>query len=161
MTVVTHANAPLGAEDRRRLLARSRTRAIANVAMDMRISRATSATWMSRYERFGDIGLLDRSFTPVRRPTATDSAVIERIEHLRFTQEGSSARIEFELACEGRLSGRRAISRSLAQLVLDTRRFVDPTGANHREPQRIDARRPGRIVHVDIKKAGRMPDGGG
>jgi hypothetical protein len=44
---------------------------------------------------------------------------------------------------------------------LHRRRFIDPNGENNRKPQVIVAKRPGQMVHVDIKKVGRTPDGGG
>jgi hypothetical protein len=49
----------------------------------------------------------------------------------------------------------------LGQLRLNRRRFIDPTGEVNREPQRIIAERPGHMVHIDVKKVGRIPDGGG
>lgn len=159
--IVTHANAPLTVEGRRRLIERCRTRPIAHVAAEMGISRATASKWVNRYEQFGDLGLLDRSSTPMRQPTATDSPTVTRIEEMRRTHKRSAARIEFELAREGARVSRRTISRILVQLGLNRRRFIDPTGETNREPQRIVAERPGHMVHVDVKKAGRIPDGGG
>ncbi|GAA3129646.1 hypothetical protein GCM10020255_003080 [Rhodococcus baikonurensis] len=41
------------------------------------------------------------------------------------------------------------------------RRFIDPNGETNRKPQVIVAKRPGQMVHVDIKKVGKIPDGGG
>lgn len=45
-------------------------------------------------------------------------------------------------------------------LGLNVRRFIHVDGDTNREPQRIAARRPGHMVHVDIKKVGRIPDSG-
>lgn len=56
---------------------------------------------------------------------------------------------------------RRTLSRILAQLQLNRRTFSDPSGESNREPQKIIAVRPGHMVHVDVKKVGRVPDGGG
>jgi hypothetical protein len=44
---------------------------------------------------------------------------------------------------------------------LNRRRFIPPTGETNREPQQIIAARPGHMVHIDVKKVGRIPDGGG
>lgn len=37
----------------------------------------------------------------------------------------------------------------------------DPNGESNRQPGRITARWPGHMVHLDVKKVGRIPDGGG
>ena len=92
-----HRNAPLTAEGRRRLVDRCRTRPIAHVAAEMGISRATASKRVNRYKQFGDLGLLDRSSTPLRQFTATDGAVVARIERMRRDHKWSADRIEFEL----------------------------------------------------------------
>ena len=158
---MTHNNAPLTVEGRRRLVQRCRTRPIAHVAAEMGISRATASKWVNRYERFGDVGLLDRSSTPLRQPTATDSTTVAQIEWMRREHKWSAGRIAFELAHEGVVISRRTVSRILLHLGLNRRRFIDPNGDTNREPQRIVAERPGHMVHVDVKKVGRIPDGGG
>ena len=158
---MSHANAPLTIEGRRRLIERCRTRPIAHVAPEMGISRATASKWVNRYKQFGDLGLQDRSSTPLRQPAATDGEVITRIECMRREHKWSAARIEFELAQEGVMISRRTISRVLLLVGLNRRKFIDPTGESNREPQRIIAERPGHMVHLDVKKVGRIPDGGG
>lgn len=156
-----HANAPLTVEGRRRLVERCRTRPIAHVAAEMGVSRATASKWVNRYRQFGEIGLMDRSSTPLGQPTATDPMVIIRIEHMRRQHKWSAARIEFELDSDGITLSRRTVSRILLQLGLNRRSFIDPNGESNRETQRIIAERPGHMVHVDVKKVGRIPDGGG
>lgn len=156
-----HRNAPLTVEGRRRLVDRCRTRPIAHVAAEMGISRATASKWVNRYKQFGDLGLLDRSSTPLRQVTATDGAVVAQIERMRREHKWSAARIEFELTLVGIAISRRTISRILLQLGLNRRRFLDPNGESNREPLPILAERPGHMVHVDVKKVSRIPDGGG
>lgn len=56
---------------------------------------------------------------------------------------------------------RSAAARLPAQLGLNRRKFIDPNGETNREAQKIIAARPGHMVHIDVKKAGRIPDGGG
>ena len=90
---MTHGNAPLSVEGRRRLVARCQARPIAHVAAEMRISRACASKWVNRFRRFGDLGLLDRSSAPRRQPTATAAEVITAIEALRRTRKWSAARI--------------------------------------------------------------------
>ena len=53
----------------------------------------------------------------------------------------------------------RTVSRHLNALGLNRRRFIDPDGDTNRQPRRIVARRPAHMVHVDVKKVGRIPDG--
>src|SRR6185369_2094729 len=137
---MTHGNAPLSVEGRRRLVARCQSRPIAHVAAEMGISRACASKWVNRFRQFGELGLHDRSSAPSRQPTATPAHVIEVIEAMRRDRKWSAARIAFEL---------------------NARRFLDPSGDLNRVPQRIIARRPGHMVHVDVKKVGRIPDGGG
>lgn len=80
---------------------------------------------------------------------------------MRRGHKWTAARIKFELGLEGTSISRRTVSRILFQLGLNRRRFIDPGGDANREPQRIVAARPGHMVHVDVKKVGRIPDGGG
>lgn len=127
----------------------------------MGVSRATASKWVNRYRDFGDIGLLDRSSVPLRQSTATSGVIIRRIEWIRHEHKWSMARITFELAQEGTHIGRRTVTRMLGQLGLSHRRFIDPTGETNREPRRIIAERPGHMIHIDVKKVGRIPDGGG
>ncbi len=158
---MTHANAPLTPEGRMRLVVRCRTRPIAHVAAEMGISRATASKWVNRYKQFGELGLVDRSSAPARQPTATPGQLVRRIEQMRREHKWSASRIAFELRHDGTPVGRRTITRLLAQLGLNRRKFMDPTGENNREARRIIANRPGHMVHIDVKKTGRIPDGGG
>ncbi|GAA2344030.1 hypothetical protein GCM10010416_77080 [Streptomyces caniferus] len=72
---------------------------------------------------------------------------------------GSADRVE--LQTEGVSLSRRTVSRHLVALGLNRRRFIDPNGESNRKQQKITARRPGHMIHVDVKKVGRIPDGGG
>jgi hypothetical protein len=80
---------------------------------------------------------------------------------MRRSYKWSAARIAFELEHEGVQVSRRTVSRILAHLQLNRRTFIDPSGDANREPQKIIAVRPGHMVHIDVKKVGRIPDGGG
>jgi transposase InsO family protein len=106
-------------------------------------------------------GLEDRSSTPRRQPTATPAETVARIERLRRDKKCSARRIAFELGVEGIDIAVRTVTRQLAHLGLHRRRFIDATGANNRSPRRIIARWAGHMVHTDVKKVGRVPDGGG
>lgn len=84
-----------------------------------------------------------------------------RIERLRRDRKWSARRIALELAADGVTVSVRTVGRHLAHLGLNRRRFLDPTGHNNRAPRRIIARWPGHMVHLDVKKVGVIPDGGG
>nr|THJ65707.1 hypothetical protein EU244_28880 [Rhodococcus qingshengii] len=49
----------------------------------------------------------------------------------------------------------------MAQLGLNHRLFIDPNGATNREIKTITAKHPGHMIHPNVKKVGRIPDGGG
>ncbi len=127
----------------------------------MRISRATASKWVNRYRRYGGLDLLDRVSTPHAQPAATDRAIVVRIKEMRRTNKWSASRITFELEHTAASISRRTVTRHLAALGLNHRRFIDPNGLSNREPKKIIARQPGHIVHIDVKKVGRIPNGGG
>ena len=158
---MSHRNAPLSAEGRRRLVQRCQHRPIAHVAAEMGISRQCASKWVARYRQFGELGLVDRPSTPHHQPAATPAETVARIEGLRRNHTWSANRITHELTAEGVPIGRRTVTRILRQLGLGRRRFLDPTGHNNRQPRRILARWPGHMVHLDVKKTGQIPDGGG
>ena len=60
----------------------------------------------------------------------------------------------FELHTGGITIARRTVTKILRSLSLHRRRFIDPNGENNRKPQVIIAKRPGQMVHVDVKKVG-------
>ena len=158
---MSHRNAPLSLEGRRRLVERCESRPIAHVAAEMGISRACASKWVNRHRRYGELGLHDRSSSPKNQPAATPAAVVDRIEAMRRKRKWSAARIAHELGNDGVVISRRTVSRHLVALGLNRRKFIDPAGETNREPRKITARRPGHMVHVDVKKVGRIPDGGG
>ncbi len=73
----------------------------------------------------------------------------------------AASRITFELRTDGIVIARRTVTKILRNLGLHRRRFIEPNGDNNRKPQVIIAKRPGQMVHVDVKKVGRIPNGGG
>jgi len=158
---VTHKNAPLTIEGRHRLIERCRNRPIAHVAKEMGISRACASKWVNRWRRHGELGLHDRSSTPHHSPTATPAHVVALIETSRREKKWSAQRITHDLSEQGIQLNRRTVTRHLAHLGLNHRRFLDPNGESNRQPGRITARWPGHMIHLDVKKVGRIPDGGG
>ncbi|SFK97775.1 Transposase [Amycolatopsis sacchari] len=127
----------------------------------MGISRQCASKWVNRYRRVGEVGLLDRPSVPHRQPRATPPGVVARIEQWRRARKWSARRIATELHAQGVAIAVRTVSRHLAHLGLNQRRFLDPSGENNRAPRPIVARWPGHMIHLDVKKVGRIPEGGG
>src|SRR5918994_632835 len=159
--LVSHRNAPLSFEGRLRLVERCRRRPISHVPAEMGISRACASKWVNRYRRVGERCLLDRPSTPHQSPNASPAWVIEQIEAWRRDQKWSATRITHELGELGYRINRRTVTRHLTRLGLGRRRLLDPCGESNRKPGTITAHWPGHMVHLDVKKVGRIPDGGG
>ncbi|MBJ6641480.1 IS481 family transposase [Streptomyces sp. DHE7-1] len=152
---MSHRNARLTVHGRRILVERVLTgRPVAHVAAEMGISRPTAHKWVRRWRTEGDAGLADRSSRPRTTPHRTSSATEARVCHLRTSRKLGPARI-------GPILGLPAstVHRVLVRHGLNRLAWLDrPTG----EPiRRYERARPGELVHVDIKKLGNIPDGGG
>lgn len=150
-----HAKAPLTPEGRRRLCERIEGGwTIAGAAESMGISRQTAHKWWQRYLEAGEAGLEDRSSRPRSCPRRLDPKVERRIVEARRKRRVGPARLGPQLGVPAstvhRVLQRHGVSR-LANL--------DRTsGATIR---RIETSRPGELVHLDVKKLGKIPPGGG
>ena len=150
-----HANAPLTPAGRRILCERIACgRPIAHVAQEMGVSRQTASKWWNRYLVDGEAGLYDRRSVPHVTPGRLPERTERRIIGLRVNRRWGPARIAGQL--------RLVVStvwRVLKRFGLSRLRDLDPpTG---RIIRRYEKAVPGELVHVDIKKLGRIPDGGG
>ncbi len=150
-----HGNARLTPVGRLTLVLRIESgRPVAHVAAEMGISRPTAYKWWHRWCELGEDGLLDRSSQPLSCPHQTSAAVAEQIAELRRTLKLGPARIGHRLGVAP-----STVHRVLVRLGLNRLSWMDrPTG---RVIRRYERDRPGELVHVDIKKLGRIPDGGG
>ncbi|QDI73202.1 IS481 family transposase [Streptomyces calvus] len=152
---MSHRNARLTFHGRRLLVERVRTgRPVAHVAAEMGISRVTAHKWVRRWRAEGEKGLHDRSSRPRTTPHRTAGAIEARVCRLRQDRKLGPARI-------GPILGLPAstVHRVLVRHGLNRLSFLDrPTGQVIR---RYERDRPGELVHVDVKKLGRIPDGGG
>jgi transposase InsO family protein len=133
----------------------------AHIAAAMGISRKCVQTWISRYEAQGQIGLCDRSSRPHTMPTRTPAVVEDQIVMLRQVQRWGPDAIGAELDIPA-----RTVSRVLRRRGVPYLRNCDPmTGelirASKTTAVRYERDRPGELVHMDVKKLGRIPDGGG
>jgi transposase len=150
-----HGNACLTPLGRLTLVLRvEQGRPVAHVAAEMRISRATGYKWWRRWREEGEAGLVDRSCRAHRCPHRTAPGVEAEIVELRQTLKLGPLRIGARLGVPA-----STVHRVLVRLGLNRLGWLDrPTGQVIR---RYEWSAPGELVHVDIKKLGRIPDGGG
>ena len=156
---MTQANAPFTPEGRTRLarLIVEEGWSVRRAAERFQCSPATASRWAIRF-RAGQ-SMTDRSSRPLRSPSRTSRRRERRIVALRFTRRWGPHRIGYHL----RIS-RSTVERVLARYRMPVLAHLDQaTGLPVRRPApvRYEATRPGELVHVDIKKLGRIPDGGG
>ena len=156
---MSHPNAPLTPEGRRRLavLIVDDGWTIRRAAERFQVSPATASKWAKRY-RSGE-ALTDRSSRPQRSPHRLCSRRERRIIALRFTRRWGPHRISYHLGIP-----RATVGRVLTRYRMPRLAWLDQaTGLPVRKPTpiRYEKSRPGELVHVDIKKLGRIPDGGG
>ncbi|GAA1262427.1 hypothetical protein GCM10009646_58060 [Streptomyces aureus] len=121
----------------------------------MDISRPTAYKWVRRWRAEGEAGLYDRSSRPYATPLrTTPPAREEEVCELRRSRKLGPTRI-------GPIQGMPAstVHRVLVRHGLNRLAFMDrPTGQVIR---RYERDQPAELVHVDVKKLGRIPDGGG
>jgi transposase InsO family protein len=151
-----HRNAPLAVEGRLRL-----ARCVVDdgwplrrAAQRFQVAVTTARRWAERYRRFGQAGLVDRSSRPHRSPRRTPTRVERRIIKVRVLRRWGPARI----------AGLLRLCASTVHKVLVRYRLNRLAGmdrATGRVIRRYERAAPGELVHVDIKKLGNIPDGGG
>ncbi len=150
-----HSNAKLTPAGRRILVERiAGGRPAAHVAAEMGVARQTAYKWWRRWLAEGDAGLQDRSSRPRRSPTRVAPRLERRVERLRRREQLGPARIAWRLGMAP-----STVYRVLRRLGLHRLAWLDrPTGSVIR---RYEHPHPGDLVHMDIKKLGRIPEGGG
>jgi transposase InsO family protein len=110
------------------------------------VSERTAAKWVARWRAEGAAGLLDRSSAPVRRPTrlaAERVAAIEALRRLRMTAAEIAECLGLALS---------TVSRWLARIGLGRLSRLQPP----EPPNRYERRHAGELLHLDIKKLGRI-----
>lgn len=132
----------------------------ARIAEQLGVSRATVSKWISRYRTEDWAGLQDRSSRPRTTPTRTDTATETQILALRERERRGAVYLAGELGLVASTVGRVLARHQAPHLAA-----IDPiTGEPIRRRHtgiRYERRRPGDLLHVDVKKLGRVPDGGG
>ncbi len=160
---MSHRNAPLTPEGRRRLCERvDAGRPICHVADEVGIARKTLGYWYGRWKSEGEAGLEDRSSRPHRSPHQTSAEVEERVCALRREHKVGPVQLVARLGEEGITLPPSTIYRILVRHGISRLRDLDVTGEDLREPvRRYEYDQPGAMVHLDVKKLGRIPAGGG
>jgi transposase InsO family protein len=154
--LVVHRNAPLTETGRLRL-----ARCVVDDGWPLRraaerfqVSYTTAARWAARYRQCGEAGMADRSSRPHRSPGRTSQKTERRIVGLRVSCRLGPARIAFRLGLHA-----STVHAVLARYRCGQLSHLDrATGVPVR---RYERERPGELVHVDVKKLGNIPDGGG
>jgi transposase InsO family protein len=130
------------------------------IAEQLGVSRGTVGKWLARYDAEGLAGLEDRSSRPHRSPMRTPEEVETQVLALRRDSHRGAVFLAGELGLVA-----STVGRILARHHVPALAAIDPiTGAPLRQRRggpRYERRRPGELLHVDVKKLGRVPDGGG
>ncbi len=127
---------------------------VARAAERFQVSRPTATRWAQRYRDLGAAGMADRSSRPKTSPRRTPQPVVRKVVHLRWKQRLGPVAI----------AGKVGLAPSTVHRILTSCRInrlwhVDRVTG---EPvRRYEMSRPGELVHVDVKKLGNIPDGGG
>jgi transposase InsO family protein len=161
--LVAHANARLNQHGRRLLVSRviEDGRPVAHVAKELGVSRQCAHRWVARFRAEGEVGLFDRSSRPHRCPRRTSAQAEQQVLQLRREERRGQDWIGPELGLAP-----RTVSAILRRHQVPYLRECDPlTGevirASKTTALRYERDRPGDLIHIDVKKLGKIPDGGG
>jgi transposase InsO family protein len=150
-----HRNAPLTPLGRQILVDRILAgRPAAHVAHEMGVSRPTAYKWLRRFRIEGAAGLVDRSSRPHSSPRRVSAPLELQIVQLRRATKLGPIQIGDQLGVAASTTHRVLVRHGVSRLAWMDR----PSG---RVIRRYERDRPGELVHVDTKKLGRIPDGGG
>jgi transposase InsO family protein len=142
-----HANAALSLKRRARMVREvvEQDRSISEAAMSAGVSARTCRKWVRRFRSDGELGLLDRSSAPrhvANRTAERRVAVIAALRRLRMTGPEISEVLDMPVAT---VSG------------ILTRIGLGKLGRLGLEPAvRYERQRPGELIHIDVKKLGRI-----
>ena len=153
---MSHGSAALTPRHRLRL-ARSVVEegwSVSAAAVFFRVSYPTAAKWARRYIELGAEGMQDRSSRPHRHPNRTPQQLVKKIVHLRIKKRLGPVQI----------AGRLGMPASTVHAVLVRCRLnrLSHVDVKTGEPiRRYEHDKPGALIHVDVKKIGNIPQGGG
>jgi transposase InsO family protein len=152
----THANAALTPRARLRLarLIVDHGWTPARAAERYDVSWRTAKKWADRYRAAGPDAMFDRSSAPHHQPNRTPAPVVRRIVHLRWKQRLGPIEIADRLNMPSSTVHAVLVRCRINRLSHLDRASGDPI-------RRYEHEKPGDLIHVDVKKLGRVPDGGG
>ncbi|WP_459958527.1 IS481-like element ISMav3 family transposase, partial [Mycobacterium avium] len=153
---MSHRNAPLSETGRLRL-ARCVVEdgwSLRRAAERFQVAVTTAQRWASRYRELGPAGMADRSSRPLRSPNQTPTRTERRIIKVRVLRRWGPARIAYLLGLNV-----STVHRVLTRYKLAKLRWLDR--ATGQVVRRMEAACCGDLVHVDVKKLGKIPAGGG
>ena len=160
---MAHANARLNVHGRRLLVERvlGQGRPVAHVAKELGVSRQCAHRWINRYREAGEAGLVDRSSRPHRCPRRTPLEVEQRVLQLRRVERRGQDWLGPELGIPARTVG-AILRRHQVPLLCE----CDPLTGEVIRASKVTALRyerpaPGDLIHIDVKKIGRIGEGGG
>ena len=153
---MTHANAPLTPLGRLRLarLVVDEGWQLRRAAERFQVSHETARKWAARYRAGGAAAMVDASSKPRSNPNRTPTRVERRILGLRVNRRWGPARIGYLLGVHP-----STVHRVLSRFRMARLAWLDR--ATGRVIRRYEHSTPGALVHVDVKKLGKIPDGGG
>ena len=153
---MSHRNAPLSETGRLRL-----ARCVVDDGWPLRraaerfqVAVSTAARWAGRYRELGAAGMSDRSSRPHRSPGRTPTRTERRIIKVRVIRRWGPARIAYLLGLNV-----STVYRVLCRYGLARLRWLDR--ATGHVIRRMESATCGDLVHVDVKKLGKIPAGGG
>lgn len=159
---MSHANARLTPAGRWILVHRIGSgRAVAHVAAEMGVSRTCAWRWWRRFQAEGRAGLCDRSSVAKSHPNRTGVCVETRVKIVRALARRGPVFIGAKLGLPA-----SSVGRILHRIGAPKLRDTDPITGQRIRAERATAARyehavPGDVIHVDVKKIGRIPDCGG
>lgn len=133
----------------------------ARVAEQLGISRATVYKWLRRFAEGGDAALADRSSRPVRMPTRTPKPVEQKVLAARRRRRRGAVVLAAELGLNPSTVGRILVRHQVPRLAAIDPITGEPVRSSRRSQNRYEHAQPGAMIHVDVKKLGRIPQGGG
>lgn len=153
---MSHANAALTPRTRLKVarLVIDEGWPIARVAERYEVSWPTVKRWATRYAAMGQAGMSDRSSRAHRHPNRTPQARVKKIVHLRWKQRLSPIEIGTKLHMPASTVHAVLVRCRLNRLSHVDRRTGEPV-------RRYEHDQPGAMIHVDVKKLGNVPEGGG
>jgi transposase InsO family protein len=134
---------------------------VADVASQLGCSRTCAYKWLHRYRAEGAGGLADRSSRPHRTPHRIDPRLERAICQLRASVRRGAEWIAAELGVPASTVGRVLQRNHMPHLSMLDALTGAPMRRGPATRVRYEREHPGELIHIDVKKLGRIPDGGG